>query len=85
MPKLAGEPARLTYDTTADVVEGDVIETGTGRRYLVRSSRRVRRRYGSTWHDGQLVHRYALDTEVLPADHQLDDDDVVHPLVWWRR
>lgn len=85
--KQPGEAARLTYDTTAHVLPGDVVQTLTGRMYLVQSSRVVQRRTTPVWHDddGQLVRRWALATVVLPPDHVLDHTDTVHELHWYRR
>jgi hypothetical protein len=87
--KQPGEPARLTYDTTAHVLPGDIIQTTTGRRYLVETSRVIRRYSGPARLAGveldRPVRRWALATVVLPADHQLDEDDVVHELHWYAR
>jgi hypothetical protein len=82
--KLPGESARLTYDTESHVAAGDIVETATGRRYLVQTTRVVRRR--AEWHNPLIPgKRWALTTVVLPADHALEADDVVHDLRWYRR
>lgn len=92
--KQPGEAARLTYDTNLEVMVGDVVETETGRRYLVASARLIHPRNRPIRPAAEIVtddhrptfaHRYDLATVVLPPDHVSDKDDVVHPLRWNRR
>lgn len=87
--KLPGESATLTYDTTAVVEEGDYVRTGTGRTYLVTSARVVRRRGGPAWSYEPAgvvqIHRWALETVVMPDGHAVEDDATVHTLAWYRR
>lgn len=74
----AGAEVALYYDSPwRDVQPGDVVQTRTGRRYLVRRVRRQAR--------GRHLGRQHLRCEVLPADHELDADTVVHPVFWYRR
>lgn len=80
--KAAGEVARLTYDTESLVDVGDVIETSTGRRYLVtaaKPSRSCPKGYTGAW------RRWTCETLVLGPDDATPDGATVHPLYWYPR
>lgn len=73
--KQPGEPAHLTYWTRRTVDDGDVIETTTGRRYLVTSARRT---------EGRDPH-WVLETIVMHVDDVNPDGATVHELYWTPR
>lgn len=77
--KPAGARALLTYDPhPQQVVEvGDYIRTRTGRTYLIDKARKVT----SARYPGRLL----LTTTVMPADHEVEPDAVVHSLHWYSR
>lgn len=78
-PAPAGAIVRVRYDTDAVVEPGDVIETTTGRRYLVDEVRPVCRR-----HPGGPWRRLNLRCVVL-GPGEVVEGAVVHPLFWYRR
>lgn len=73
--KAAGESASLTFWSRRTIDEGDVIETSTGRRYLVTAAR---------WVQGRSPH-WLLDTIVMATDDTNPDGATVHPLRWFPR
>jgi hypothetical protein len=75
--KQPGEQARITYDSTARVREGDYIRTTTGRTYLVTGVRIQER--------GVHAGRQHLDTVVMEPDHITEPDAHVFPVYWYRR
>lgn len=80
-PRPVGTEVGLTYDCTSDltVEVGDVIRSvSTGRSYRVTVSRRVRR------DNRKRSGRYHLRAVVIDPG-TVDEDDVVHPLVWYGR
>lgn len=75
----AGAVVKLYVDTRMKQLEpGDVIETGTGRRYEVVTARIQER---GKW-AGIRQHLTAL---VLPPDHPLPPDTFILPIRWYRR
>jgi hypothetical protein len=72
--KAVGEECGLYYDTTLSVDVGDVLETSTGRRYLVLTSRRQQNR--PRWH---------LRCVVMGETDPMPDGAVIHPLYWYSR
>lgn len=80
MKKRAGEVAKLTYDTSRQIEPGDVVETETGRRYLVDEARRGRER-------PDLIgwYRWRLTTIVMAEDDPYPMGAVVHTLIWYPR
>jgi hypothetical protein len=73
MPKRPGEPARISYRSTARVREGDYLRTSTtGRLYLVVGVR-VSRRDES---------RQNLNAIVMPDGHKPEPDARVFPIRW---
>jgi hypothetical protein len=77
--KAPGERAWLYYDPVlGQVVESaDYIRTSTGRTYLV-DAVRVQAK-------GKHTGRVHLATTVMPDDHQVEADAVVHTLAWYQR
>lgn len=75
--KAPGEPAHLGYwdDGTHDVEVGDIIETSTGRRYLVTTARRTA---------GTDPH-WELDTVVMDPEDPYPEGCTVHGLQWFPR
>lgn len=75
--KKPGEPAHLGYwdSGTHDMAEGDVIETTTGRRYLVTAARRTA---------GKDPH-WECDTVVMHPDDENPEGATVHGLQWFPR
>lgn len=80
--KPPGSVVTLGYDNDDEVEAGDVIETSTGRRYLVHEARRVRRRPGVAvrWR-----FRWRLQCVVLDPDEAHPEGARVHELVWYDR
>lgn len=73
--KAPGEACGLGYWTETLVEEGDVIETSTGRRYLVTDARRTQ---------GRDPH-WDLRVIVMHPDDENPEDAEVHPLYWFPR
>lgn len=71
--KKPGEQTTLYYDSDAAVVDGDIIRTVTGRRYLVLDARR-----------SPTLPRYYLDVVVMHPDDAATSG-VVHELHWYSR
>jgi len=72
-----GAEVGLYVDLVDEVALGDVIETQTGRRYLV-TARRLQER-------GQRVGRQHLRCVVLEANSRIDDGSHVHRIRWYSR
>jgi hypothetical protein len=77
---MAGAPVGnvvgIYYDGAAEVSEGDVIRTPTGRSYRVVANRVQAR--------GRHIGRQHLRVLVIdPAE--VSEDDTVHPLHWYSR
>lgn len=77
MTAPAGAEVGLYVDLVAPVAIGDVIETQTGRRYVV-SSVRVQQR-------GANSGRQHLRCVVLAADDPLPTSGTLHPIRWYAR
>lgn len=73
--KSAGEQAALDYYTDVDVDPGDVIQTSTGRRYLVVTATRT---------TGRQPH-WRLTTQVMSPRDQIPPGAVTHRMRWNRR
>lgn len=72
-----GEDTYLYYDTTLTVLPGDVIETSTGRRYLVTVA---------TKSNGPVHHnRWHLDVVVMHPDDVNPEGATIHMLHWYSR
>lgn len=73
--KAFGEPVSITYFAARHIDEGDVMETTTGRRYLVTAAR---------FTTGKRPH-WVLDCIVMfPADEN-PEGARVHGVVWFSR
>lgn len=81
--KQPGEPAQLYYDLPLDdtPVEGDVVETSTGRRYLIVELRAVK----SLHRRARGECRWMLQTVVMEPSAPVPADATVWPLHWYRR
>lgn len=73
--KSPGEEVGLGYWSDVDVAAGDVLETSTGRRYLVVKSRRT---------EGRDPH-WETRAVVMHPDDPNPDDGTIHPLHWFPR
>lgn len=73
--KAPGEPAHIGYWTDETVDAGHVIETSTGRRYLVMDCRRT---------GGRNPH-WECETIVMHPEEALPAGAVVHYLEWFPR
>jgi hypothetical protein len=75
--KQPGEPATLYYDSNANVAVGDIVQTNTGRRYLVVECRHgTGTRHPTRWH---------LQTVVMEGTDPGPPEATVHFLHWYRR
>lgn len=70
-----GEECKLYYDTTLTVEAGDVIETSTGRRYLVMAARK----------SPTKRQRWNLDVLVMSSDQINPIGTTTHMLRWYSR
>jgi hypothetical protein len=70
-----GEGCTLYYDTTLTVDPGDVLQTTTGRRYLVQAARRSRKR----------PDRWYLDVIVMGGSDITPEGAEVFPIHWYSR
>lgn len=73
--KAPGEEVGLGYWTNVDVAPGDVLETSTGRRYLITESRRTA---------GKDPH-WETRAVVMEPGSPNPDGGTVHPLYWFPR
>lgn len=73
----AGAVVGIYVDLLASVALGDVIETRSGRRYLVLENRVQAR--------GKNAGRQHLRCAVLGIDDELATNTVVHRIRWYRR
>jgi hypothetical protein len=74
--KPIGSLVGLYYDSPRTVVEGDYLQTSTGRTYLISDVRRQVR--------GARAGRWHLKCIVVNAD-DVAAGAVVHPVRWYRR
>jgi len=77
MTAPAGAIVKLYLDTRREILPGDVVETQTGRRYLVQSVRIQER--------GKHVGRKHLSVVVLAADEPTPPGAMVIVIRWYRR
>lgn len=77
MKAPAGTEVSLYVDLAASVAPGDIIETRSGRRYLVSE---VRVQLG-----GKRAGRQHLRAVVIDSDATMPADHVVHRIRWYRR
>lgn len=75
-PAPVGSVVGLYYDGIAEVEEGHVIQTRTRRCYRVVGVRRQER--------GKHTGRWHIRALVIDPD-QVEPEDTVHPLYWYRR
>lgn len=76
--RAAGERVHLTWDSRQAAEPGDYLRTRTtGRTYLI-DEVRVQLR-------GKYVGRQHLTCTVMPTDHQVESDAIVHTIAWYSR
>lgn len=73
----AGALVKLYVDTRGEITKGDVIRTGTGRRYLVETVRVQER--------GKHAGRKHLTAVVLAPTDQIPWDTAIIDIRWYRR
>lgn len=76
MPAAVGSEVGIYYDGVAQVDEGDVIRTSTGRCYRAIHNRIQQK--------GKHVGRQHLRVQVIDPS-EVTEADTVHPIYWYRR